>query len=160
MKRVLLVFSLVMVFFLACATSGAKVAEPVTYSEIVDVTGVSQSVLYTKANMWFVDAFRSARSVIQFSDKESGVIKGKYIGSRFMTGMYFCQISSTITVEVKEGKYQILFTDPIANTYLRIGDPFSEKPVDTEGLTKKTKEEWTQIAASLKSAILAEETSW
>ena len=159
MKHFLFIFPLVMVLFLACA-SGANVTEPLTYSEVVDVTGVSQSDLFIKANLWFVDAFRDAGSVIQFSDRESGVISGKYIGNRFMIGMYFFQISSTITVEVRDGRYRISFTDPIANRYLRLGDPFTERPVDTEELVNRTKEEWTQLAASLKSSILSEEIPW
>jgi hypothetical protein len=110
--------------------------------------------------MWFVDFFKNAGSVIQFSDKESGIIKGKYIGERFMAGIYFCQISSTITVEVRKEKYRILFADPIAHSYLRLGDPPAESPVVTEDMANRVKEEWKKLAASLKSSILADKTSW
>ena len=165
MKRFLLVFLPMMIIFSACATSGAKVTEPVAYSEVADVVGVSQATLYTKVNMWFVDAFRSAGSVIQFSDKESGVIKGKYIGDNIMAGIYNCKISSTITVEVKDEKYRISFADPM---YQYIGDalngtyarPGAEGAVVTVEMANKVKEEWEKITASLKASILAEETSW
>ena len=39
----------------------------------------SKAELFVKANLWMVDQFKSAKSVIQYSDKEAGVIKGKYL---------------------------------------------------------------------------------
>ena len=39
----------------------------------------TKSELWVKANMWMIDIFHDAESVIQFSDKEAGVIKGKYV---------------------------------------------------------------------------------
>jgi hypothetical protein len=149
----------------SCATSGAKVTEPITYAEVVEVADLSQDTLYTRANMWFVDAFRSAESVIQFSDKTSGIIKGKYIGDNVMAGVYVCKISSTVTVEVKEGRYRISFTDPF---YQYIGDVLSgiytkpgvEGPVVTVEMGNKVKEEWVNLAASLKTSITTEASSW
>jgi len=34
---------------------------------------------YIKANEWMVNSFNNAESVIQFTDKEAGVVKGKYV---------------------------------------------------------------------------------
>jgi hypothetical protein len=34
---------------------------------------------YIKANEWMVETFNNATSVIQFSDKEGGIVKGKYV---------------------------------------------------------------------------------
>lgn len=151
--------------FSSCATSGTKVTEPVIFSEVVDVAGASKDTLYTKANMWFVDAFRSAESVIQFSDKGSGVIKGKYIGDTVMAGIYICKLSSTVTVEARDGRYRILFENPM---YQYVGDALNgmyaragaEGPVETEELANKVKEEWKKLAASLKTSINAETPSW
>lgn len=165
MKMKIIFLLLCTILLSSCATTGAKVTEPVIYSEVIDVTGVTQSVLYTKANMWFVDAFRNAGSVIQFSDKESGVIKGKYIGDDIMAGIYVCRISSTITVEVKEGRYRILFADPM---YQYVGDvlngmyarPGTEGAVVTQEMADKVTEEWVNIAADLKASIDTEESSW
>ena len=34
---------------------------------------------YIAANEWMVESFNSAKSVIQFTDKEVGIVKGKYL---------------------------------------------------------------------------------
>lgn len=39
----------------------------------------SKSELYVKANTWMVESFNNAKSVIQFSDKENGIVIGKYL---------------------------------------------------------------------------------
>jgi len=165
MKRVVFCLSFVGLMFAACATSGTKVTEPVTYAEVVEVEDASQDALYTKANMWFVDAFRNADSVIQFSDKDSGVIKGKYVGDTVVTGIYICKLSSTITVEVREGRYRISFDNPM---YQYIGDalngiyprPGAEGIVETEVLAAQVKEEWVRLANNLKASINSETPSW
>jgi len=59
-----------------CVTS--KVYIPVVLTEIINVPGTKDEN-YIKANLWLVDVFISAKSVIQFSDKDAGVIKGKYV---------------------------------------------------------------------------------
>ena len=38
----------------------------------------TKSELWVKANMWMIDIFINAESVVQFSDKDAGVIKGRY----------------------------------------------------------------------------------
>jgi hypothetical protein len=165
MKKAVLGLLAIGIILTACATSGAKVTEPVTYNEVVEVADISQDILYTRANMWFVDAFRSAESVIQFSDKESGVIKGKYIGDNVMAGIYVCKIASTVTVEIRDGRYRISFTDP---TYQYVGDalngiysrPGAEGPVVTVEMADKVNEEWVKLATSLKTSITTEAPSW
>lgn len=46
--------------------------------EIIDVPGTKDE-LYIRANQWMVRHFKSAKSVIQFQDKEAGKIMGKYL---------------------------------------------------------------------------------
>jgi hypothetical protein len=115
--------------------------------------------------MWFVDAFNNANSVIQFSDKESGVIKGKYIGDSVMAGIYICKISTTVTVEVKDGRYRITFANP---QYQYIGDvlngnyarPGASGPVETVEMADKIKPEWIKLAESLKTSVQKDKSSW
>ena len=71
-------YSIFVTLSLACATSRYTGTYDEEYSAIVELPGAKDSI-YTKANLVFVDVFNNADSVIQFSDKESGVIKGKYI---------------------------------------------------------------------------------
>lgn len=61
---------------------------------------------YVKANEWMVNTFNDAESVIQFSDKEAGVVKGKYVmQAGQMATKYTPQVSpyyAMITLRVKE----------------------------------------------------------
>ena len=59
----------------SCATVQLESIEPMS-SEIQSER--SQQDLYVSANNWMVETFTNAKSVIQFSDKEAGVVTGKY----------------------------------------------------------------------------------
>jgi hypothetical protein len=74
----LLIISVVVFACVSCATSQITTAEAPPYISVINVPSASQDVLYRRANSWFVDAFGSAESVIQYQDKEEGIIKGKY----------------------------------------------------------------------------------
>ena len=50
--------------------------EPISQSFEVEGT---RNDLFVKANNWMVETFNNAESVIQFSDKESGSVTGKYL---------------------------------------------------------------------------------
>jgi len=158
MKRFLLIFPLVLVLFLACASMGTKVSEPVTYSETIDVAGVSQSALWTKASGWRISGsskygFASATPIE--SDEKSGVIKGFYYNELtvgIMEDLY--KFRSNYTIEVKDGKVQISFSDLEYSSYFS-GAWFEKGPVVTENMANKVKEDWVKVAANLKSYILA-----
>lgn len=55
--------------------------------QTVEVDPVSQVIqsdtakdeLFINANIWLVESFKSAKDVIQFSDKEAGIVIGKYL---------------------------------------------------------------------------------
>ena len=165
MKRCLLVIFVFVILLASCATSGEKLTERLTYAEIIEISGTAQVDLYTKANMWFVDVFRNAESVIQFSDRDSGVIMGKYINRGLTSGIYFFEITTTITVEIRDERCRISFTDPI---YQYIGDalngtyarPGASGPVETVAMAGKIQEEWLILAESLKNSLLSNSGNW
>jgi len=81
-------------------------------TKIIDNLTESKSDLYVKANKWMIKSFNNAESVIQFSDKESGTISGKYLLFGAITaGLYGANIDSrifaTINVECKDNKAKI-----------------------------------------------------
>jgi hypothetical protein len=81
----------------------------VTYSEVVQVDSTTKSSLYKKAKRWFITTYKSAKDVVQLDDQESGEITGK--GS-FKISYYTREpnISHTISVYVKDGRYKYLIT--------------------------------------------------
>jgi len=136
-----------------------ELLKPVTYSEVVLVEDMSKDTLFTKVNMWFVDAFKSAESVIQYSDKESGVIKGKYVGNTGTKLILTYNITSTITVEVRDGRYRILFDNPFIRAYdgHRLA---GEGPVTTQEFADKVMDDWKNLSESLKTSINSEVLDW
>lgn len=63
-------------FMSSCGVT--KLQTPPNKELVIELTE-NKDRLYIKANEWMVTAFADAKSVIQFSDKEEGIIKGKYL---------------------------------------------------------------------------------
>lgn len=76
MKKLLLLP--VLFLFISCGITNST---PVSISPISSKINVSgeQNELYVRANNWMVGNFTDAKSVIQFSDKEEGIVTGKYL---------------------------------------------------------------------------------
>lgn len=80
-------------------------------SMIFDDLNGTQTELYIKANDWMVSTFVDATSVIQFSDKESGVLMGKYLlngevrSAGYMT--IDTRVYAKIDIRVKDNKAKI-----------------------------------------------------
>jgi len=71
-----------------------------TVSKISKNLPFSKNQLYLKSNYWVVDYFTNPKEVIQYSDKEEGVIKGIYKN-------YFLDLQ--FTIQVKDSTAQIDF---------------------------------------------------
>ena len=63
---------------ISCVPAKSTLESPDTKIKNVNTTTDKDSN-YIKANEWMVQTFNNAKSVIQFSDKEAGVVKGKYV---------------------------------------------------------------------------------
>lgn len=108
MKNLIILFSLFTLY--GCA--GSKIPkEQLTKIKVIECDG-SKDKLYIKANQWFVETFNSAEHVIEFSDKEAGVITGKYVECDSKLGGTDCY-KSVIRVEIKEDKVRISASNPM-----------------------------------------------
>jgi hypothetical protein len=74
----------------------------------------TQDELFLKANEWMVSVFNSAKSVVQHSDKQEGVIIGKYLMHTIPTsntGMYGTyddiDVFAVIDIRVRDGKARL-----------------------------------------------------
>lgn len=149
-------FALFVLLSLACASTKIPTL-PQSYEEIVEIPGTKDE-LYTKANLVFVDIFNSAESVIQFSDKEAGVVKGKYVyDTRLPLKDYV--IYTIVEVSVKDGKYRITMTlaDVIEKKEFWTGKPMSVTPTDE--ILAEAGTEWRSLAASFKNRM-NKDSSW
>jgi hypothetical protein len=104
-KIVVVLVSTILLGVSSCATM-----PQIDYSQIVDASGVSKNDLFVKVNLWAVGYFNKADSVIEYSDKEAGMISGKYVGEihSVMGGLSGSRVVKSIfTISVKDGKVKL-----------------------------------------------------
>jgi uncharacterized protein YceK len=163
MKKLLVVFMFSLVL-LGCASVRSDI-EPVTgevASEIVEAEGTSKDDLYVRANSWAVDTFVSAESVIEFQDKDAGIIKGKYLFN-VVGGMYFHDVKTTITVETRDGKARISLSDPmvrITGSMMGSSTPTKYKPIDSQAVLDLSQPEWEALIADFRQAMQKQKADW
>lgn len=94
----------------------------VIYEGVETVDGVSKEELYRRAKSWLVNAYRSAKDVIQLDDKENFTIIGKgNLPTYWQVTFYASQQVSllhTITLQFKDGRYRYEITDLIMDYYV------------------------------------------
>ncbi len=113
MKKTTQINVIIILMILLQSCVAQKIYSPTSTSKVVDIEGKSKDELYIKANNWMVETFNNAKSVIQFSDKENGIIMGKYnMATIYTTTTDSHDVISIIKIEVKDGKAKITITPP------------------------------------------------
>jgi hypothetical protein len=108
---------LVITVFMSCV-SMSKVTIPTPEPETKNVeTESDKNSNFIKANEWMVQSFNDAKSVIQFKDKEAGIVKGKYLmkAGVVSTSPYVQSTPSfysVITIRVKDNVARIEINAP------------------------------------------------
>lgn len=121
--------------------------------EVIDLEGPKDE-LYVRTNRWMVESFKDAKSVIQFTDKESGIVVGKFylggVGSQG-TGLASSYIGpqedvfAVITVNLKDNAAKI-------NVSPESFDIIESKQLKNYGLTED------QVKLKLEDIITSFET--
>lgn len=129
-----------------------------TMTVVFDVKGVDKKELFVRANTWFVANFKDAKSVIQFNDKESGKIAGKYY-AEVTSGVSIFGTRQMIEVDVKDEKARIVFQDPMM---IFLGSAFGTKgeqagfdwqDVNQKGVMDAIRVKWQNLASSLEEKL-------
>lgn len=115
----------------SCYTSQIVTFSPEEFVKVYSELEGTQNDLFLKANDWMIKNFVDATSVIQHSDKEDGVLIGKYLlyGS-YIPGMYAVdsRIYAIIDIRVKDGRARIhIQPDNYSYTQGMIGEPFTKE---------------------------------
>jgi len=81
-----------------------KYASPIYYTNVVEVQDASKKELQTRGKLWFAEAFRDSKEVIQVEDENQiigkGLIQDPSVIIRFTVKLFF-----------KEGRYKYEFSD-------------------------------------------------
>jgi hypothetical protein len=85
--------------------------KPLEFSEVITAEGLTKDQLYSAAQAWFGNTFRSAKTVFDVQDPVAGRIIGKplfqyepskFLGSARIRGV----VRYSVTIEVKDGRYR------------------------------------------------------
>ena len=119
MKKLLLLFAAATM--VSCGSSKHFASTPATID--ITETQFNSADNYVRANEWMVETFNNAESVIQFTDKEEGIVKGKYyitsivpVASGYYVAGATSKINAIITIRVKDNAAKIT-VDGTANKY-------------------------------------------
>lgn len=145
MKNLNIFVLVVAIAFLAVSCTTISPSEVKGVTKVVEVPGVSKDDLFVRASTWMVDMFNSAKNVIQFSDKDAGVIKGKYIIT-FPQFLATGECEATITIECKDGKCRLIIDDPYN---FRADDIYSTR------ITNMTKEGYESVTNDINALCLS-----
>ena len=139
MKKILFIgiVLLSIIVLQSCGTTKPVVIEPVV--KVVKIEGKSQKELYIRANTWMVETFKNADSVIQFSDKENGIVTGKYLLSTLGlegSGMSAKQknVFALIKIQVKDGASKITISPDSFMQYMNKNYTKAKAQIDIESL--------------------------
>ena len=129
---------------------------------VVEVPNKTADELFVLANSWAVDTFNSAEAVIEFSDKDAGIIKGTF--SHSISGFNTYLTETTITVEVREGRARITFDDPRARMTSLMGqttnpDAWTWGECNNSQLAELNTI-WVAMIADFENALNAVEEDW
>lgn len=170
-KSIFILLSVVAVVLISsCATT-----QPVSLTElqegiqkVIEVSGRTKDELFVKANNWAVGAFNNADSVIEFSDKQSGTITGKYIMKFQSTasplGGWSIGAVTIIKIEVKDEKARISVALSGIDYYNGNGilatGTWGEEMYFQDKEVEIVKERWASLISGFEIALNTSETDW
>lgn len=106
------------------ALSGCAAMQPVAETEktleiITEAPDFTKDQIFTGSKVWIAENFKSAKSVIEYENKEDGVIIGNGSTSYPCTGMECLQagaatdwkLNFTMRIDAKDNKFRTTFTN-------------------------------------------------
>jgi hypothetical protein len=160
-KVAVVLFSVGLLGIAACTTTRTGVP-PIEFSKIVDAPEMIKDDLFVKTNLWAVGHFNKADSVIEYSDKEAGIISGKYVGERKpvnggLSG--FVSIRSIFTISVKDEKVKLDLKPVEFIIYGERGQPTTSSYVYASIEEAEVIADYNAILESLKQSLTVS-SSW
>jgi hypothetical protein len=156
----------------ACVSQQKVSKEDSTYSETVNVFGMSKDALFDRVNMWCADTFigpvanvsipEENKSKIISADKNQSTITAKHT---LVTEWYFSEknktlalVFSNIAIYISDGQYRLVCTTNGFNAYFPADANISRmgftKTVPLDGrLVNVNRASWKDIADALRNTV-------
>lgn len=126
-----------------------------TYSKLIEIPGKNSNDIYKNVNEWMILTFNDAESVIQFQDKESGKVMGKYIGEYKKSESEFRKFKCVISIDIKDEKVRIQFLDPQWYKITEIGNDWLQ--VKYSDTMEKIILKWEELSTDLQNYLIKSE---
>ncbi len=147
-------FILTLVIFISwfsCASLETPLTEEPKVQRIIKVNKPKDE-LYKLSNEWMVKTFKSSKAVIQYQDKEEGIIVGKGFTSVKYLGN--ADTRFTITIEIKENRMRVTLED----IYVSSGK--FDMPFEIQQHWDKAKPDLEKIIDLLEAYVGKEAEEW
>jgi hypothetical protein len=88
-----------------------------SFERIVEVTGYSKDQIYSFSKIWVAENFKSAKAVIEYDNKEEGVIIGNGVIPYPCSGGLSCmgtadwKVPFTMRIDIKDQKFRLTFSN-------------------------------------------------
>ncbi len=149
MKKTILIFIILSLFFLGCATQQQATSEEMNHTFILNYPGVSKNVLFEKTIKWIGINFRSAKATIDVKDKEAGSIIAKgFLDNVDYGGLINGNCFFTLMADIKEGKERLIFV-PNSIRMMDVEQSFS----DASNMHRGVQKEFIKMETSLDNFI-------
>ncbi|HDY87340.1 MAG TPA: DUF4468 domain-containing protein [bacterium] len=157
MKKVIyfLLTAIVFISWLSCASLETPLTEVPKVQRIIEVNKPKDE-LYKLSNEWMAKTFKSSKAVIQYQDKEEGVIVGKGFTSVKYLG--YVDTYFTMTIEVKDEKLRVTLEDIYLHQIIQSIEV--ESPLDLQQQWDKAKPELEEIIDRLEAYVKEEAEEW
>lgn len=131
-------------------------SKKITYTEVIQMEGVSQAEIMKRAKSWMATGLGSTKSSIELDDAENGKLLGKAVlplsvknppMGRFEVGI----VTYTVTLLAKDGRYKYVFTDFIHDSggvdNVVSSGPLEPNKTAVKAITRNmpTQYQWKQI---------------
>ena len=106
-----------MIIILSCVTTMPNFAsvDDLTIRKIANVPGLSKNQLFDKSKIWLAENFVSSQDVIQYENKEDGIIVGKGSIPHYRTTLIgpvrVGNLGFTLVINTKDNKIRVTIKD-------------------------------------------------
>jgi regulation of enolase protein 1 (concanavalin A-like superfamily) len=117
MKKSHLIFLIIFVVFIlsGCVTLPIKIPEPAA-EKIISIPGFKKNQIYEQCKIFIAENFKSAKAVIEYDNKEQGILIGNGNVKYPCTGSFECSalhdwvITFGMRIDVKDEKIRVSFS--------------------------------------------------
>ena len=153
-KGVLTIATLVFIAMLFGCMPTLIPPDSTTVQRVIEVPGIQKDVIYERSRIWIAKTFRSSKAVIEYENKETGVIIGNGIIHYTLTAGFSSAevpVRFTMKEDIKDGRIRITFDNLYEGTL--------EMPVKYRQSMDRIRPKLFSLADSLGEAVRSPQDS-